>query len=165
MFSGKPNSRKIPPREKAKKARDNEVNAVENILKWALPFLVVIFFCATELTLEETPTQALFDASAKGNVEEVRALIEKGADINAVYIVSNDEWVDDGDGRQIRANYKTPAGWSPLMFAAAYNNGRPPLHEAGNAASLSLLLSAGAEINARDHQGRTCLMGHQLSSA
>jgi ankyrin repeat protein len=38
------------------------------------------------------------------------------------------------------------------------HNGRTPLHEAGNAASLSLLLSAGAELHARDHQERTPLL-------
>ena len=91
-------------------------------------------------------------AASNGNVEAVEALLQSGADVNAP--VGGPEWetIDDPG---------VPAhGSTPLHMAASnYPTGchRQPLNEAGCAEVASILLAAGADITARDAEGRTAL--------
>ena len=85
-------------------------------------------------------------------VEAVKALLEAGADVNAP--IGGEDWETNPDSDE-------PAlGSTPLhMVAMNYPTGChcQPLKPAGCAEVASILLAAGADISAKDAEGRTAL--------
>ncbi|MGO8693737.1 MAG: ankyrin repeat domain-containing protein [Rectinemataceae bacterium] len=77
----------------------------------------------------------LFELVKTGSLQDVKAAVDKGADVNA----------------------RDPAnGWTPLMYAARYNQ---------NPEVLNVLLKAGAKVDARADDGSTPLMCAALINA
>ena len=102
--------------------------------------------------------QALMRAALIGHTSAVRALLDGGADVNAI---DRNGWtplmeaVFAGHAETIRAllargadvNTKDQAGWTPLMEAASK----------GHAEAVMILLASGADANARSSKGWTAL--------
>lgn len=102
---------------------------------------------------------ALADAAMNGDVDAVRALVKRGADVNTPGAFGTPalHWrvrVDDVPGAKFLlesgadANGTTERGVTPLGLAI----------ENGNAAMVSLLLQAGADVNHAERTGETPLM-------
>jgi len=106
----------------------------------------------------EEITQALMRAALIGHTSAVRALLDGGADVNAI---DRNGWtplmeaVFAGHAETIRAllargadvNKKDRAGWTPLMEAASK----------GHAEAVIILLACGADANAKSSKGWTAL--------
>ena len=100
----------------------------------------------------------IHNAARNGNVTDVRALLNSGANINARdndgsnaliwaarfgHLATVRELLDRGANINARSN----SGWTALICAIYY----------GHLAVVRLLLDRGANINARDHFGQTAL--------
>ena len=100
----------------------------------------------------------IHNAARNGNVTDVRALLNSGANINARdndgstaliwaarfgHLATVRELLDRGANINARSN----SGWTALICAIYY----------GHLAVVRLLLDRGANINARDHVGQTAL--------
>jgi len=106
----------------------------------------------------EEITQALMRAALIGHTAAIRALLDGGADVNAI---DPNGWtplmeaVFAGHAETIRAllargadvNTKDQAGWTPLMEAASK----------GQAEAVMILLASGADANAKSNKGWTAL--------
>ncbi|WYD81907.1 MAG: ankyrin repeat domain-containing protein [Candidatus Electrothrix gigas] len=100
----------------------------------------------------------LLEMVKSGNIEAVKSLLEKGADVNAI---DKAGWTalmfaaryGQGDiaeeliRKNARINVKDKDGWTPLMLAAMYGH-RNVIH---------VLLTKGADIHARNKDGWTAL--------
>jgi hypothetical protein len=95
-------------------------------------------------------------AAIRGNLEIVRVLVEKGADVNAVTKYKDDRGEDKGKNNETktlitlrRSLYKDSDrnGWTALMYAAY----------SGHLDVVEFLLNKGAQVNAVDENGRTAL--------
>jgi cytohesin len=111
-------------------------------------------------------TQPLHEAALAGDIERVRSLISKGADVNekgprgktALHCASEKGHAEVarlliGKGAYVNAIYR-PVG-TPLHYAAM----------TGDKKTIELLLSKGADINAKNRRGRTPLFEAMASSA
>jgi len=116
---------------------------------------------------EGKPTKSLRQAAAEGDIEQVKALISKGADVNERGVWGNTP-----------LHYASRTGHAEvaklLISKGAYvnapdgRNGMTPLHCAagsGNKQIVELLLSKGADINAKERYGRTPLFEAMKSTA
>jgi ankyrin repeat protein len=83
----------------------------------------------------------LMVAAEMRNIDAVKVLLEKGADVNAVSI-------SDSPRLRVRNGKVKTGAFTPLIMAATY--GRPEL--------VKLLLDAGADVNAVDVRGMTPLI-------
>ena len=131
--------------------------------------LVLTARAETKPTAEQKPEPAksLHQAAAAGDIEQVKSLISKGADVNAK---------DKPLGRTA-LHYASEKGHTEvarlLISQGAYVNamcrpGGTPLHYAviqGDRQTVELLLSKGADINAKNKGGRTPLFEAMASSA
>ena len=81
---------------------------------------------------------ALLDAAAAGNDVDVERHLHRGAHPNALTV----------------AGGKYPANWTPLHLASAK----------GSVRCVSMLLAAGAQVEAKDDEGRTPLMCADVAS-
>jgi len=103
---------------------------------------------------------ALFRALREGNIETVKALLAKGADINAKDRYGETALIREiGGWRNIETvktllaegadiNAKDASGRTALMHAAEY----------GKIEKVKILLAKGADVNAKDASGRTALI-------
>lgn len=94
--------------------------------------------------------------------EVIRLLLEEGADVNAEV-----RWGSDGDNETALYFARDPAVVRALLEHGADPHLGHPLHGAAraNAASLRLLLAAGAELNTLDFKGRTALAYASMDAA
>ncbi len=111
-------------------------------------------------------TEALFKAAADGDIEQVKSLISKGADVNA-----------KDKSRRTALHYASEKGHTEvaelLISQGAYINAKDqrevtPLQFAamrGDKQTIELLLSKGADINAKNNRGRTPLFEAMKSPA
>jgi ankyrin repeat protein len=101
----------------------------------------------------------LHEAAAWGLTDAARALVDRGADVNAVEGPSNRtalHWAARADHRPL-ADFLLGAGADPNATTVA---GWTPLHEAsaiGCDAIVAMLLAAGADPARRDREGATAL--------
>ena len=91
-------------------------------------------------------------AASNGNVEAVEALLKSGADANAP--VGAPEW-EKLDNQEEPFYGSTPLHMVALGLGSGCNAG--PVNVAGRAEVASILLAAGADISAKDAEGRTAL--------
>ena len=123
-------------------------------------FLLLLTLFAGQASAANAKTEELLEIVGKAGPEEVRQLIQDGADVNA----------------------KDEDGWTPLMLAAAHNSnpevlkvlieagadvnakdtdGLTPLMLAAqhnpNPKALTALLEAGADAKAKNNEGKTAL--------
>ena len=82
----------------------------------------------------------LMSAAFSGNVQAVKLLLGKGANVNAVS--------GDGSFQKVKAGTIALGNWTPLLAAASF----------GSPEMIALLLDAGADVNAKDVRGMTSLM-------
>lgn len=82
----------------------------------------------------------LMSAAFSGNVQAVKLLLGKGANVNAVS--------GDGSFQKVKAGTIALGNWTPLLAAASF----------GSPEMIALLLDAGADVNAKDVRGMTPLM-------
>ncbi len=82
----------------------------------------------------------LIGAAFSGNVQAVKLLLEKGANVNAVS--------GDGSFQKVKAGTIALGNFTPLLGAATL----------GSPEMITVLLQAGADVNARDVRGMTPLM-------
>jgi ankyrin repeat protein len=82
----------------------------------------------------------LIGAAFSGNVQAVKLLLEKGANVNAVS--------GDGSFQKVKAGTIALGNFTPLLAAATL----------GSPEMITVLLQAGADVNARDVRGMTPLM-------
>ena len=139
-------------------------------------FLVAFLTVPTALVLTaragtETPrpetrsTRPLHEAAAAGDIEKVKSLISKGADVNEkdpggktpLHCASEKGHTEVARLLLAQGAYVNAIGWemTPLHFAAM----------SGDKKTVELLLSKGAHINAKTRQGRTPLFKAMASPA
>ena len=121
--------------------------------------LATLVFCASAAHAAAGPDAPLVAAVKSGDAAAVRALVRKGADVNAQEVdgTSALHWAAHGNDVQV-ARLLIDAG---ARVAAANRYGVRPLTLAcvnGNAALVELLLRAGADPNTAAPNGETALM-------
>jgi len=138
----------------------------------ALCLAVGVACAQTRPAKPETPTEradkstkSLHQAAADGDIEQVKSLISKGADVNekdpggktALHCASEKGHTEVAKLLISQGAYVNAIGWkmTPLHFAAM----------SGDKKTVELLLSKGADINAKDRYGRTPLFEAMKSSA
>lgn len=121
----------------------------------ALALMVVVGGCKKKPAGHSGDVLFLHTMVARGNMESVRQLIAKGADVNG----------KDGHGRTALHVAVGKASPNMIQFLLDHDakvnardeNGGTPLHEAAGRAPLSiiqLLMSRGADVNTKDKNGR-----------
>ena len=106
------------------------------------------------------PAEApLADAAQKRDVEQVRALVARGADVNTAQGdgMTALHWAAENDDTEIVAILITAGA---VLDPATRNGAFTPLHLAsrvGNASTVQVLLEAGADIDRRTSNGSTAL--------
>lgn len=131
----------------------------QRITTSVLVVLLLAFLGAVSYAGQDSD-QALIDAARKGNTEEVKKLINKGANVNAKddilgltalmwaaglgYADTVQALLDKG----ANVNAKGENGQTALMFAARF----------GQTTTVSALLAKGADVNAKSTEGETALI-------
>ena len=119
----------------------------------------------TAIENEGKSTKSLHEAAADGDIEQVKLLISKGADVNEkdpggktpLHCASEKGHAEVARLLISQGAYVNAIGWemTPLHFAAI----------SGDKKTVELLLSEGAHINAKTRQGRTPLFAAMASPA
>jgi uncharacterized protein len=121
---------------------------------------IVIFRPPIRSTPYSEVNNKLLKAAKKGSLEEVKTLLEKGADVNAkdqedyltvltyAALSGNLELVKHLVNRGADVNARDKDGKTALMFASRL----------GNVDVMTLLRDHGADVNIRDKDGKTALM-------
>ena len=121
-------------------------------------FLLLLTLFAGQAGAANTKTEDLLEIAGKAGPEEVRQLIQDGADVNAedkdgltplmhaAKYNSNPEVLRTLIGAGADVNAKNKDGLTPLMLAAG-NNPNPEV--------LKALLEAGADAKAKNNEGKT----------
>lgn len=142
-----------------------------------IPRITLIFVCKLAilvvlgLLVQSASAGHLHDAVQSNNPSRVKFLIENGTDVNGKDHLGYTalHWARDATmvqilveaGGDINAN-DNDLGWSPLhqtVFSGTYwvNNRKAEENLAKNAEAIRAFVRAGADVDKRDHSGRTAL--------
>jgi uncharacterized protein len=105
-------------------------------------------FCP--LSFAEDQGQVLIKAVKQGDLEQIRELVDKGADVNA----KDEDGFIITKGRS-RERIRRTIGWTPLMLATYYDR----------LETAELLIAKGADVNAESPRGETALIASAQSGS
>jgi len=112
--------------------------------------IFILLFCLTQVSFAQVTSEQLMEAISEGKTDEVKELLDNGADANEITNIGATPLIHATWGKDISIdiNQNTERFGSALNVAAGVGSG----------GIAYLLIENGANLNAQDNEGKTPLM-------